>query len=334
MFLPGGDAKSIAFYRSYQSALFRYRFLPLHKKRKMTETKSPVLHILQEDDLASLFPHPPLLSSALRWDSLNAIFLKQPPGEAPDSCGPLHTFILYPDREQRVPTVRTIDGKRQYNELVTGDVAIVPANTVASTTWDSENKSMMLFLDPTFVAQVAYEFVDPDLVEILPQFATPDPMICQIGLTIKAELESSGVYNRLYIDSLATILAVRLLRQYSTQRLKTNDRTDAMPKRKLWQAIAYINEYLSEDLSLGAIASEFGMSPSYFNTLFKGATGTTICQYVIQRRVELAKRLLRQSNLSIVEICYQVGFQSQSYFNNVFRKYTGITPKAYRTQHK
>jgi AraC family transcriptional regulator len=300
----------------------------------MTETKSPVLHILQEDDLASLFPHPPLLSSALRWDALNAIYHRQPPGEAPNSRGPLHTLILYPDLEQCVPTERAIDGKRQYKEHTAGDVVIVPANTVAQTTWDSENESMMLFLDPTFVAQVAYEFVDPGQVEILPEFATPDPMICQIGMMIKAELESSDIYNRLYVDSLATMLAVRLLRQYSTRRIKNNGQKDAMPKRKLWQAIAYINDYLSEDLSLGAIAAEFGMSPSYFNTLFKGATGTTICQYVIQRRVEMAKRLLVRSNLSIVEICYQVGFRSQSYFNNVFRKYTGVTPKAYRMEHK
>jgi AraC family transcriptional regulator len=301
----------------------------------MAETKSPVLHILQEDDLASLFPHPPLLSSALRWDALNAIYHRQPPGEAPDSCGPLHTLILYPEREQCVPTERVIDGKRLYKEHTAGDVVIVPANTVARTSWDSENESMMLFLDPTFVAQVAYEFIDPDQVEILPEFATPDPMICQIGMMIKAELEFSNIYNRLYVDSLATMLAVRLLRQYSTQRIEVcEDQIDVLPNSKLRKAIAYINDYLSEDLSLSAISAEFGMSPSYFNTLFKGATGTTIYQYVIQRRVEISKRLLACSDLPIIEIVYQVGFQSQNYFHNVFRKYTGLTPKAYRMAHK
>ena len=95
-------------------------------------------------------------------------------------------------------------------------------------------------------------------------------------------------------------------------------------------AIAYINERLDQNLSLAEIAAVVQMSPHYFASLFKQSTGLAPYQYVTQCRIEKAKQLLRQSDLAIVDICQQVGFQSQSHFTNVFRRYTTITPKTYR----
>jgi AraC family transcriptional regulator len=268
------------------------------------------------------------------WDGMNAMLFRNLPGEAPDASGPVHTIAVPLQQKQLNKTERVIDGKRKHEEVAIGDVVIIPANTVSRAAWDSENEFMMFFLDPVFVRQIAHESIDPNHVEILPQFATPDPMIHQIGLMVKAELESPGVCNRLYIDSLATMLAMRLLRQYSTQPILLHQWGDALPKSKLIQAITYINDNLSEDLSLAAIASSVGMSFSYFSKLFKGSTGVTVHQYVLQRRMENAKRLLARSNLSIIEIVYQVGFRTQNHFHNLFRKYTGMTPKAYRMSFK
>jgi AraC family transcriptional regulator len=96
----------------------------------------------------------------------------------------------------------------------------------------------------------------------------------------------------------------------------------------------YIHEHLSEDLSLREIAAFLQMSPNYFTSLFKQSTGLSAHQYVIHCRIEKAERLLTKSDLSIVEVAQQVGFQSQSHFVNVFRKQTGMTPKTYRKARK
>jgi AraC family transcriptional regulator len=227
-------------------------------------------------------------------------------------------------------TERFLNGKAQREKIYNGDVVIIPAHTVARTVWDTDNDSIMMLLDPTFVAHIADEQIDPDSVEIAPQFATPDPTIQHIGLQIKAELENPQIGNRLYIDSLATLLAVHLLRNYSTRKTRIQRSLGSLSRQQLTRILVYINDNLAEDLSLGAITAELDMSQSHFGTLFKGATGVSVYKYVIQRRMEVAKRLLARSNLSIIDVSLQVGFQSQSHFHNAFRRYTGVTPRTYR----
>jgi AraC family transcriptional regulator len=72
------------------------------------------------------------------------------------------------------------------------------------------------------------------------------------------------------------------------------------------------------------------MSPHYFASLFKQSNGVAPYQYVTQCRIERAKQLLTRPELSIVEVCHQVGFQNQSHFTKVFREHTNVTPKVYR----
>jgi AraC family transcriptional regulator len=98
----------------------------------------------------------------------------------------------------------------------------------------------------------------------------------------------------------------------------------------LREAIAYINDHLDRNLSLAELAALVQMSPYYFASLFKQSTGLAPHQYITKCRIERAKQLLKKRELTIMEICQQVGFQSQSHFTRVFRKHTATTPKAYR----
>lgn len=72
------------------------------------------------------------------------------------------------------------------------------------------------------------------------------------------------------------------------------------------------------------------MSPYYFCRSFKQSTGITPHRYVLQRRMELAKRLLEQSSGYLAEIARQVGFADQSQFTRVFHRIVGMTPSEYR----
>lgn len=138
--------------------------------------------------------------------------------------------------------------------------------------------------------------------------------------------------SRLYAESMATMLAVHLLRRYSASLPTIKNYTDALPSSKLRQAIEYINDNLSRDLSLAELAAVVKLSPNYFVTLFKRSTGLPPHQYVLSCRAERAKALLAENKLSIIEVCHQVGFQSPSHFTTVFRRLMGTTPKAYREQ--
>ncbi|NJM89661.1 MAG: helix-turn-helix transcriptional regulator [Hydrococcus sp. RU_2_2] len=98
-----------------------------------------------------------------------------------------------------------------------------------------------------------------------------------------------------------------------------------------WQQVSnYINTHLDRDLSLSQIARVINISPTYFASLFKRATGNSPHQYVIQQRVERAKLMLSKTDLAIANIALQVGFSSQSHLNQQFKRFTGMTPKQAR----
>jgi AraC family transcriptional regulator len=99
---------------------------------------------------------------------------------------------------------------------------------------------------------------------------------------------------------------------------------------RLNDALAYIDAHLGERLTLPEIAGTFEVSPYHFAHLFKRATGVPPHRYVMQRRIEKAKQLLRSTELSIAAIALEVGCASQSHFSDLFHRATGVTPHAYR----
>ena len=98
------------------------------------------------------------------------------------------------------------------------------------------------------------------------------------------------------------------------------------------RAKAYINSNQAEDLSLGQVARAVNTSTFYFCKMFKKATGLNFTDYLSRVRVEKAKNLLLNPNLRVSEIAFEVGFQSLTHFNRVFKKIVGQSPTDYRQQ--
>lgn len=96
------------------------------------------------------------------------------------------------------------------------------------------------------------------------------------------------------------------------------------------KAKQYIREHFTEELSLGLVAQAVHTSTFYFCKLFRKTTGTTFTEFVSRTRVERAKDLLLNPNLRVSEIAYEVGFQSLTHFNRVFKKVVGESPTEYR----
>lgn len=104
---------------------------------------------------------------------------------------------------------------------------------------------------------------------------------------------------------------------------------DAEPPQ-IRRARQFIEANAQEDLSLAAVAKHARMSPFYFCKMFKKITGVNFANYVSGVRVEKAKALLLNPNYRISEIAYEVGFQSLTHFNRVFRSIAGQSPTEYR----
>ncbi|MEK5060543.1 DNA-binding response regulator [Paenibacillus sp. FSL H7-0326] len=92
----------------------------------------------------------------------------------------------------------------------------------------------------------------------------------------------------------------------------------------------FINDRLSEDVSLQAISDHIGMHPAYLSMLFKSQTGENLSEYIIRLKMEKAAMLLKHTNERIYQICASLGYQNPPYLIKLFKKYYGVTPQEYR----
>jgi len=98
----------------------------------------------------------------------------------------------------------------------------------------------------------------------------------------------------------------------------------------IWKARNFIHEHLDEELSLREVADFVNINANHLSEKFKKVTGVKFVDYIAQRRFERARGFLQDRDLRISEIAFEVGFQSLSQFNRVFKKLSGKSPTEYR----
>lgn len=96
------------------------------------------------------------------------------------------------------------------------------------------------------------------------------------------------------------------------------------------QTIAYVRTNLDKPISRESITNELHISEGHISHLFKKETGFSLTEYITNMRIEKAKKLLSDSNISITDICEQIGYNYQAYFTKIFKEKTGVSPMQYR----
>ncbi|MDJ0690750.1 MAG: AraC family transcriptional regulator [Xenococcaceae cyanobacterium MO_188.B32] len=263
------------------------------------------------------------------WNNLNLIYELEPAGEMPAAILEQHAIMICLGDFRASFEIK--GNCWQHEHYTTGDIVIFPAGEVfPKVQIDRVVPLIELFLAPETLNNSCYEAVKSQKVELSPQFKLRDPLIEQMGLALKTELEIGGIDSQAYANSMATALSMHLLRRYCTRQSQIKEYYGGLPSYKLKAVREYIHEHLERNLTLTKLAAIANLSPHYFASLFKQSTGFAPHQYLTRCRLEKAKQLLRQTNLPIIDISQEVGFQNQSHFTRVFRQYLKVTPKAYR----
>jgi AraC family transcriptional regulator len=300
----------------------------------MSTKKALSVNFAQPAATSSFLPRPPVLASYRSgWQNINFAHYQLPAWEIPEMASPQHTIafsspqstpvteLVFADRVYQIPRV-----EKQHS------IGIFPCKLLMKCRWSEESEFSHIYLDSTFLSHAAHESVSPDRVELMLTLPpTADPLIWQIGASLKSVLANNPQNSCFYAESMATALAAHLLQFYTTHPQVLREYEDGLSKVKLGQAIDYINEHLNQNLTLTEIAVEVDMSQYYFCRLFKQSIRMTPHQYLIQQRVERSKPLLKQPETRIVDIANQCGFANPSHFAKCFRQRVGISPQQFRS---
>ena len=228
---------------------------------------------------------------------------------------------------------RTGDGQTQEGIARPGTNWLVPAGTHETLLeLDGSTECLIIFVPATLLEHAAladYE-VDPSTIRLAYAGGLIDPMLAHVATSLHGLLGRDHSADGMLVDGLRTTLAAHLIGHHSVDQWRPSARVPTLDARRLQRVLDLIESRLSDDISLGDLASEACLSPFHFSRLFRAATGLSPHRYVTERRIRVAQERLSSTHSSLVDIALDAGFGSQANFSRAFRRATGVTPGQFR----
>jgi AraC-like DNA-binding protein len=274
----------------------------------------------------AVWEHPELEISRIKsWASITAMSYHRGGGEAIWRSD-RHRLVLVPDPLPPVLVQVEQGHAQQLRGASPGTLVfyppgiqvriVQPAAKLIQVVWDADLYPALL---PELGAAASH-------FEFLP--GLQDPLLSQIVTTLAQEIEG-GFGDRVLIESLGTALCIRIAQRF-VGRLPLPTSTKGLSPERLRRVRDYVEAHLDDDLSLTVLPDIACLSPYHFSRSFKESVGVGPQRYVIQRRLERAKRLLRQTHQPLAMIAQDAGFADQSHLNSIFRREVGVTPGRFR----
>lgn len=220
------------------------------------------------------------------------------------------------------------DGRTRTAILASGALIYSPAGSVCQASWDDPREVAFVTFSSTFAEQV----LDAPAARRLPaspRFGVRDPLIHQLTLALLDDPRPDDPAGATYREAMAAAIVLRLAHG-PLGGLAERLRPPSLTRIQVRRAVDFAEDRLGEAIRLTDWAAHLGLGAHAFARGFRGATGVAPHRFLLDRRVERAKEILKAEPTRLVDIALALGFSSQSHFNRVFRARTGVTPGAWR----
>ncbi|MBA3824367.1 MAG: helix-turn-helix transcriptional regulator [Ktedonobacterales bacterium] len=217
-----------------------------------------------------------------------------------------------------------------------GDMFLNPGSGPLESRWQSLSaaplRTMRIRLASEILSHTADELGDSHSasLKVWSRAGFQDPFLFQMGRVLAWELEQRPPAGALYSQTVARMLALHLLRHYTTARIEPPAPSKGFTLRQVEQLRAYICAHLNQKLSLETLAQHTGFSVYHFARVFQQTTGESPHQFVVRHRMEHAQYLLHHTNKPLAHVAESCGFSDQSHLTRLFKRHLNVTPRAFR----
>lgn len=246
----------------------------------------------------------------------------EPPGKISLEGAPGSVLMFNVSPVQRLRQVR--EGRSFVCDMLYGEMTLMARGVPSQWSWNTSCDRLDVIVSP-------HVFGDGSILDVVDQFVFRDPKMQAVCRRLYMELGFGRMAEGLYIESQLTKLAVLLLQRHSTASRRSRILpSSGLTRVQVRRVLEYIESNLGRHLTLSELARTIDLSLHHFARMFKRTMGAAPHQYVLERRVERAKSMMRATNVSLVEISLVTGFSSQSHFTSTFHRMVGATPTEFQ----
>ncbi|MEM5460284.1 AraC family transcriptional regulator [Paraburkholderia phytofirmans] len=207
-------------------------------------------------------------------------------------------------------------------------VAVIPAGAQLATIADNDPKGWVIVLKPGVLGQVSQEAFDA-----VPKWSKSwDPFLREAADTLGA-LHHAEIIDPVCADAFADVISVHIALRHG-HCAGAAEPDIPLTHQMLTRIQAFVHEHIAEPILVEQLALLVHMGASNFARAFKRVTGRPPHRYVTLERVKFARTMLCEETIPLVDVGARAGFQTQQHFTEVFHRYTGVTPRAYRLAHR
>ncbi|WP_087005788.1 helix-turn-helix domain-containing protein [Rhizobium sullae] len=185
-------------------------------------------------------------------------------------------------------------------------------------------------ISPASLSRIADDAEMPGVTSLSADTASKDIVLANLARALIPALEKPDEANTLFVDQMTTAIGTYLVQRYGGQAARTADRLRRLSRAHEDLAKGLLLENLDGNVSISEVAQMCNLSRGYFIRAFRETTGMTPYQWVLRKRIDRARDLLRASDAALAEVAIACGFSDQSHFTRVFADIVGTTPGSWR----
>jgi len=221
-----------------------------------------------------------------------------------------------------------VGGKRLDAWVRSGHLWIVPRSMPHTSSFQGPHGGVLLSIGNSQLERHIGPLMRGGRIELVPGFNLEDGQLEHLlrGLLAVAQDGSDALVSELLVNA----ICIRLAQRYAVSKLKIVAHQGGLPAARLKRVLEYIDANLGQNIALSELASVVNMSLYYFAVLFRQSMGVSPHRYVLNQRVERAKGLLRDPELSVLDVSISVGFEHPNNFARAFRRVIGVSPTQFR----
>jgi AraC family transcriptional regulator len=216
-----------------------------------------------------------------------------------------------------------IGGKARRVVLNPGEMWFCPAGETFTHHVPSPSGFALVTVTP---AKVLHSVEVASEIELQRRYGVENPALAHLVRALGAEAERGGSSGAIFVDAIATALSAQLLTTFGVRTSAPPPRDAGLSKASLRRVLESIDASLETGLSVAEMAREVGLSTAHFARAFKSATGASPHQYVIQRRLNEARRALEGGDPDLLNVALRLGFSDQAHFTRLFKRAYGVPP--------